>query len=80
MARPRRFEKALPENPPLADPHLKAREMIVDVDYPTRGTYQTVPSRIKRAHTKRFFDHPPLAVDGAFANSECATQVRCRHL
>src|SRR5260370_15724741 len=26
----------------LADPHLKAREMIVDVDYPTRGTYQTV--------------------------------------
>ena len=24
----------------LADPHLKAREMIVDVDYPTRGTYQ----------------------------------------
>jgi hypothetical protein len=38
------------------------------------------PSRIKRAHTKRFFDHPPLAVDGAFANSECATQVRCRYL
>src|SRR4051794_27891180 len=26
----------------LADPHLKAREMIVDVDYPTRGTYKTV--------------------------------------
>src|ERR1700747_202490 len=26
----------------LADPHLKAREMIVDVDYPPRGTYQTV--------------------------------------
>ena len=24
----------------LADPHLKAREMIVDIDYPTRGTYQ----------------------------------------
>src|ERR1043166_28149 len=25
----------------LADPHLKAREMIVDLDYPPRGTYQT---------------------------------------
>ena len=31
----------------LADPHLKAREMIVDVDYPTRGTYQTVGCPIK---------------------------------
>src|SRR6476646_2659925 len=25
----------------LADPHLRARDMIVDVDFPTRGTYQT---------------------------------------
>src|ERR1700731_1464436 len=33
----------------LADPHLKAREMIVDVDYPTRGTYQTVACPINRA-------------------------------
>ena len=31
----------------LGDPHLKTREMIVDVDYPTRGTYQTVGCPIK---------------------------------
>jgi formyl-CoA transferase len=31
----------------LADSHLKAREMIVDVDYPTRGTYQSVGCPIK---------------------------------
>ena len=31
----------------LADPHLKAREMIVDIDYPTRGTYQTVGCPVK---------------------------------
>ena len=31
----------------LADPHLKAREMIVDVDYPQRGTYQTVGCPVK---------------------------------
>ena len=31
----------------LADPHLKAREMIVDVDCPTRGTDQTVGCPIK---------------------------------
>src|SRR5437868_8667122 len=31
----------------LADPHLKAREIIVDVDFPTRGTYQTEGCRIK---------------------------------
>ena len=29
----------------LADPHLKAREMIVDVDYPTRGTYRPSGAR-----------------------------------
>ncbi len=31
----------------LADPHLKAREMIVELDYPTRGAYQTVGCPIK---------------------------------
>jgi formyl-CoA transferase len=31
----------------LADPHLRAREMIVDVEYPNRGTYQTVGCPIK---------------------------------
>ena len=31
----------------LADPHLKEREMILDIDYPTRGTYQTVGCPVK---------------------------------
>ena len=31
----------------LADPHLRERDMILDIDYPTRGTYQTVGSPIK---------------------------------
>jgi hypothetical protein len=31
-----------------AGPHLKAREMIVDVDYPTRGTYQCPPFETHR--------------------------------
>src|SRR5262249_42130012 len=31
----------------LGDPHLKAREMIVDVDYPTRGTYPTAACPIQ---------------------------------
>ena len=39
----------------LADPHLKAREMIVDVDYPGRGVYQTVGCPVK-------LSDPPVAV------------------
>ena len=31
----------------LADPHLRARDMIVDIEYPTRGTYQTVGCPMK---------------------------------
>src|SRR5690349_5438954 len=31
----------------LADPHLKAREMIVELDYPRRGSYQTVGCPLK---------------------------------
>ncbi len=43
----------------LADPHLKAREMIVDVDYPTRGTYQTVGCPIKLSASPVAVSRPP---------------------
>jgi len=44
----------------LADPHLRAREMIVDIDYPTRGTYQTVGSPIKLSDSPVTVTRPPL--------------------
>ena len=44
----------------LGDPHLKAREMIVDVDYPTRGTYQTVGCPIKLSDSPVAVSRPPL--------------------
>jgi formyl-CoA transferase len=44
----------------LADPHLKAREMIVDVDYPARGTYQTVGCPIKLSDSAVTVSRPPL--------------------
>ncbi len=44
----------------LADPHLKAREMIVDVDYPTRGTYQTVGCPVKLSDSPATVTRPPL--------------------
>src|SRR4051794_1571487 len=44
----------------LADPHLRAREMIVDVDYPVRGTYQTVGSPIKLSDSPAEVTRPPL--------------------
>ena len=44
----------------LADPHLKAREMIVDVDYPARGTYQTVGCPIKLSDSPVAVSRPPL--------------------
>jgi formyl-CoA transferase len=44
----------------LADPHLKAREMIVDIDYPTRGTYQTVGCPIKLSESPAEITRPPL--------------------
>ena len=45
----------------LADPHLKAREMIVDVDYPTRGTYQTVGCPIKLSDSPAIGEPPAAA-------------------
>jgi formyl-CoA transferase len=44
----------------LADPHLRAREMIVEVDYPTRGMYQTVGSPIKLSDSPVTVQRPPL--------------------
>src|SRR6202044_2062757 len=44
----------------LADPHLRAREMIVDVEYPTRGTYQTVGCPIKLSDSPADVTRPPL--------------------
>ena len=44
----------------LSDPHLRAREMIVDVDYPTRGVYQTVGSPIKLSDSPVTVQRPPL--------------------
>ncbi len=44
----------------LDDPHLKARDMIVDVDYPTRGTYQTVGCPIKLSDSPTEVTRPPL--------------------
>ena len=44
----------------LADPHLKAREMIVDVEHPQRGTYQTVGCPIKLSDSPVAVSRPPL--------------------
>jgi formyl-CoA transferase len=44
----------------LADPHLRAREMIVDVPYPGRGTYQTVGCPLKLSESPVAVSRPPL--------------------
>jgi len=44
----------------LADPHLRARDMIVDVDFPTRGTYQPVGCPIKLSDSPAEVTRPPL--------------------
>ena len=44
----------------LADPHLRARDMVVDVDYPKRGTYQTVGCPIKLSDSPVAVSRPPL--------------------
>jgi formyl-CoA transferase len=43
----------------LADPHLHAREMILDVDYPGRGTYQTVGCPVKLSASPTRLTRPP---------------------
>jgi formyl-CoA transferase len=44
----------------LADPHLRAREMIVDIEHPVRGMYQTVGSPIKLSDSPVAVRCPPL--------------------
>jgi formyl-CoA transferase len=44
----------------LADPHLRAREMIVDIDYPTRGVYRTVGCPVKLSDSPAKVSRPPL--------------------
>jgi formyl-CoA transferase len=44
----------------LADPHLKARQMILDIDYPTRGTYQTAGCPVKLSDSPARVTRPPL--------------------
>ncbi|PPQ27738.1 formyl-CoA transferase [Rhodopila globiformis] len=43
----------------LADPHLRARAMVVDVDYPARGTYQTAGCPIKLSASPAEVTRPP---------------------
>ncbi|MBL6951681.1 MAG: formyl-CoA transferase [Alphaproteobacteria bacterium] len=43
----------------LADPHLKAREMIVDLEYGRRGSYQTVGCPIKLSASEVEITRPP---------------------
>jgi len=57
----------------LADPHLKAREMIVDVDYPTRGTYQTVGCPVKLSDSPVEVNRPPILGE----HSEALLQSLC---
>ena len=44
----------------LADPHLRTRDMILDVEYPTRGTYQTVGCPVKLSDSPAEVTRPPL--------------------
>jgi formyl-CoA transferase len=43
----------------LADPHLRAREMIIEVEYPGRGTYHTVGCPIKLSKSPAHITRPP---------------------
>jgi formyl-CoA transferase len=43
----------------LADPHLKEREMIVELDYPGRGAYWTVGCPIKLSGSPAALTRPP---------------------
>ena len=44
----------------LADPHLRAREMIVDVQHPARGVYVTVGNPIKLSASASDVKRSPL--------------------
>ena len=44
----------------LMDPHLRAREMIVDIEYPGRGSYSTVGCPVKLSASPAKVERPPL--------------------
>jgi len=44
----------------LADPHLREREMILEVDYPGRGTYSTVGCPVKLSESPVTVTRPPM--------------------
>jgi formyl-CoA transferase len=44
----------------LADQHLRAREMILELDYPTRGSYRTVGCPVKLSDSPAQVSRPPL--------------------
>jgi formyl-CoA transferase len=44
----------------LADPHLKARDMILEMEYPPRGTFQTVGCPIKLSDSPVTVMRPPM--------------------
>ena len=44
----------------LEDPHLKERDMIVDINYPPRGNYKTVGCPIKLSDSPAQIERPPV--------------------
>jgi formyl-CoA transferase len=44
----------------MTDPHLRAREMIVEVDYPPRGTFMTVGCPLKLSASPVEIERPPM--------------------
>jgi formyl-CoA transferase len=57
----------------LTDPHLKEREMIVEIDYPGRGPYQTVGCPIKLSDSPVTVIRPPQLGE----HSEAALAALC---
>jgi formyl-CoA transferase len=60
----------------LTDPHLKEREMIVELDYPTRGVYQTVGCPLKLSDSPATLTRPPLLGEhsGALLSELCGIE------
>ena len=44
----------------MADPHLKARDMIVELEYPPRGAFTTVGCPLKLSDSPVTFTRPPM--------------------
>jgi formyl-CoA transferase len=62
----------------LEDPHLIARDMIVDVDYPPRGeTYKTVGCPVKLSDSPAVIQRPPMLGEhtGEILNELCGVDA-----